>query len=58
MTGELEHVALLSREAGDGHVLDVLLISPDDERDLLQDTFDRMISSLEVNDRAVHDPDR
>ncbi len=53
VTGELERVTLLTREAGDGHVLYLLLIRPDGERDL-SDAFERMVSSLEVNDRAVH----
>jgi hypothetical protein len=53
VTGELERVTLLTREAGDGHVLYLLLIRPDGERDL-SDAFDRMVSSLDVNDRAVH----
>ncbi|MGH9334570.1 MAG: M48 family metalloprotease, partial [Vicinamibacteria bacterium] len=54
VTGESERVTLLTREAGDGHVLYLLLIGPGDEYEDLEDTFERMVSSLEVNDRAVH----
>jgi Zn-dependent protease with chaperone function len=53
VTGELERVTVVTREAGDGHVLYVLFIRPEDEREFTA-TFDRMISSLVVNDRAVH----
>ncbi|HJS75167.1 MAG TPA: M48 family metalloprotease, partial [Vicinamibacteria bacterium] len=53
VTGELERVTVVTREAGDGHVLYVLFIRPENEREFTE-TFDRMISSLVVNDRAVH----
>jgi hypothetical protein len=46
-------VTVVTREAGDGHVIYLLLIRPDEERDLA-DAFERMVSSLSVNDRAVH----
>ncbi len=52
-TGELERVTVITRDAGDGHVLYLLLVRPDDER-YLTDTFERMVSSLRVNDQAVH----
>jgi hypothetical protein len=53
LTGEIERVTVVTREAGDGHVLYVLLIRPEKEREFA-DTFERMISSLVVNDNAVH----
>ncbi|HEY7820381.1 MAG TPA: M48 family metallopeptidase, partial [Vicinamibacteria bacterium] len=53
VTGGLERVTVVTREAGDGHVIYLLLIRPDEERDLA-DAFERMVSSLSVNDRAVH----
>jgi hypothetical protein len=56
VTGESERVTLVTREAGDGHVLYLLLIGPGGLYDELRDAFERMVSSLEVNDRAAHPP--
>jgi Zn-dependent protease with chaperone function len=56
VTEESERVTLVTREAGDGHVLYLLLIGPGDRYDELSDAFERMVSSLEVNDRAAHPP--
>jgi hypothetical protein len=53
-TGESERVTVLTREAGDGHVLYLLLVSPGGQYRELEDVFERMVSSLDVNDRAVH----
>jgi Zn-dependent protease with chaperone function len=54
ITGETERVTVVTREAGDGHVLYVLLVSPGNDHRELQDTFERMVSSLSIDDRAVH----
>jgi Zn-dependent protease with chaperone function len=54
-TDEKERVTIVARETeGDDHVLYALLIAPDHSYHRFEPTFDRMLSTLRVNDRAIH----
>jgi Zn-dependent protease with chaperone function len=54
-TDETERVTIVARETeGDDHVLYALLIAPDHSYHRFEPTFDRMLSTLRVNDRAIH----
>jgi Zn-dependent protease with chaperone function len=53
-TGEQERVTVFTRELADGHVLYALFVAPAAQYPELQRTFDRMVSSLRVDDRAAH----
>ncbi|HEV8703079.1 MAG TPA: M48 family metallopeptidase [Candidatus Polarisedimenticolia bacterium] len=55
VTEQEERVTLFTRELPDDDVIYALFIAPGQDYGELGKTFDRMISSLEVNDRAVHD---
>jgi len=54
VTGEEERVTVFTRELPDDHVLYALFIAPGRDYDALSKTFQRMISSLRVDDRAAH----
>jgi beta-barrel assembly-enhancing protease len=54
VTGEEERVTLFTRELSDEHVIYALFIAPAAEYGSLRPTFDRMVSSLQVNDEAAH----
>ena len=53
-TGEEERVTLLTRELSDGHVLYSLFIAPARDYSTMSRTFDEMMRSLRVDDRAAH----
>lgn len=55
VTGKEERVTVFTRELPDDDVIYALFIAPGQDYGELSKTFDRMISSLEVNDRAVHE---
>jgi hypothetical protein len=54
VTGEEERVTLFTRELSDGHVIYVLLIAPGRDYDVLAGTFQKIVSTLNVNDKAIH----
>lgn len=54
VTAQEERVTLFTRELADDDVIYALFIAPGQDYGELSKTFDRMIASLEVNDRAVH----
>jgi Zn-dependent protease with chaperone function len=54
VTGQEERVTVFTRELPDGDVIYALFIAPGRDYGALSKTFDRMIASLDVNDRAVH----
>jgi Zn-dependent protease with chaperone function len=54
ITGEEERVTLFARELTDDDVIYALVIAPGRDYYQLAGTFNRMIDSLQVNDRAVH----
>jgi len=54
VTGQEERVILFTRELPDEHVIYALFIAPADDYSVLRPTFERMISSLQVNDDSVH----
>ncbi len=54
LTGQEERVTVFTRELTDDDVIYALFIAPGRDYDQLRKTFDRMITSLEVNDRAAH----
>ena len=54
ITREEERVTLFTRELPDDHVIYALFIAPAKDYDELRPTFDRMVSSLHVNDEAAH----
>ena len=53
-TRQEERVTLFTRELPDEHVIYALFIAPAVDYDELRPTFDRMVSSLRVNDVAAH----
>jgi Zn-dependent protease with chaperone function len=54
VTREEERVTLFTRELRDEHVIYALFIAPARDYDEARPTFDRMVSSLRVNDEAAH----
>lgn len=54
LTGVEERVTVYTRELPDGHVLYALFVAPGRGYPELARTFDRMIASLAVDDRAAH----
>ena len=54
VTREEERVTVFTRELPDEDVIYALFIAPGQDYDELRKTFDRMISSLQVNDEAAH----
>lgn len=54
VTREEERVTLFTRELSDDHVIYALFIAPGNDYKELRPTFDRMVSSLRVNDEAAH----
>ena len=54
VTGDEERVTLFTRELTDDDVIYALVIAPGRAYYQLAGTFNRMIDSLQVNDRAVH----
>jgi predicted Zn-dependent protease len=49
-----ERVTVFTRELPDGHVIYALFIAPAQNYSELSNTFQRMVSSLRVNDNAAH----
>ena len=54
VTRQEERVTLFTRELADDDVIYALFIAPGRDYGELSKTFERMIASLEVNDRAAH----
>ena len=54
VTRQEERVTVFTRELPDDHVIYALFIAPAQDYDVLRRTFERMISSLQVNDSATH----
>ncbi len=54
VTREEERVTLFTRELRDEHVIYALFIAPAEDFAELRPTFERMVSSLRVNDEAAH----
>lgn len=55
ITGRKERVTVMTRETdGDGHLIYALMIAPEAQWSWMAETFDRMISSLRVNDTDAH----
>jgi hypothetical protein len=54
LTGQDERVTVFTRELPEGDVLYSLLIAPSQDYGDLERTFDRMVHSLRVDDRAAH----
>lgn len=54
VTREEERVTVFTRELPDGHVLYSLFIAPNRDYAALADTFQRMVSTLRVNDQSAH----
>lgn len=54
VTREEERVTLFTRELPDEHVIYALFIAPAEDYAVLRPTFERMVSSLQVNDKAAH----
>lgn len=54
-TGEQERVTLFTRQLEDEHVIYALFIAPAADYEDIKLTFQRMVSSLRVNDAAVHE---
>jgi len=54
VTREEERVTLFTRELPDDHVIYALFIAPAADYNELRPTFERMVSSLRINDQAAH----
>ena len=54
VTGADERVTVFTRDLPDGHVLYALFVAPAQDYSALSQTFQAMVSSLRVNDRAAH----
>jgi len=54
VTGQEERLTIFTRELPDHHVLYALFVAPGRDYTALSQTFQRMISSLRVDDRASH----
>jgi Zn-dependent protease with chaperone function len=54
VTGQDERVTVFTRELPDGHVLYALFVAPARDYSALGNTFQRMISTLRVNDESYH----
>jgi len=54
VTREEERVTVFTRELPDGHVIYALFIAPGRDYSELSGTFQKMITSLRVNDRSAH----
>jgi len=54
VTRQEERVTVFTRELPDDHVIYALFIAPGQDYDGLNETFNRMISSLRVSDEATH----
>ncbi len=54
VTGTDERVTVFTRELPDGHVLYALFVAPAQDYAALSQTFQSMVASLRVNDRAAH----
>ena len=54
VTRKEERVTLFTRELPDEHVIYALFIAPAEDYAELRPTFERMVSSLQVNDEAAH----
>jgi Zn-dependent protease with chaperone function len=55
VTGADERVTVFTRELPDGHVLYALFVAPAQDYSALSRTFQSMVSSLRVNDQALHE---
>ena len=54
VTRQEERVTVFTREVADEHIIYALFIAAERDYDRLNETFNRMISSLEVNDKGTH----
>ncbi|HEV8609888.1 MAG TPA: M48 family metallopeptidase [Thermoanaerobaculia bacterium] len=54
VTGQEERVTVFTRELPDGHVIYALFIAPARDYSALASTFQKMISTLRVNDESYH----
>jgi hypothetical protein len=54
VTRQYEQITLFTRELSDGHILYALFIAAADRYRKLDGTFERMLASLEVDDRKIH----
>ena len=54
VTGADERVTVFTRELPDGHVLYALFVAPAQDYTALSRTFQSMVSSIRINDRAAH----
>jgi beta-barrel assembly-enhancing protease len=55
VTRQEERVTVFSREIPDEHVIYALFVAPEQDYNRLNETFNRMISSLRVSDQPIHD---
>jgi len=57
VTRQEERITLFTREVADDHIIYALFIAAERDYERLNETFNRMISSLEVNTHATHSSD-
>jgi Zn-dependent protease with chaperone function len=56
ITRQEERVTVFTREVADKHIIYALFIAAQQDYERLNETFSRMISSLQVSDEATHGP--
>jgi Zn-dependent protease with chaperone function len=54
VTGQQERVTVFTRELPDGHVIYALFIAPDRDYSALSNSFQKMVSTLRINDESFH----
>ena len=55
VTRQEERITVFTREVADDHIIYALFIAPEQDYERLNETFNRMISSLQVSDEATHE---
>jgi len=55
VTRQEERITVFTREVADDHIIYALFVAPEQDYERMNETFNRMISSLQVSAEATHD---